>query len=422
KEYVYGRMKLSDLIPQIQARFIENEITAGHAILIARLLEESQVVAAKELFDTENFEDPATGNRQRVKVAISVRDLQNFISQNIQMDLAKAPFSTSDPDLFRQAGACIACPKRSGAEPQLWPEIGKRDLCGDRTCYHKKLNAYIADEVRAGQLVRLTDNWSDRQKKDHYYVHDFAKVSGKKCDDTVTGIFVEGWERGKTQQICTNKACEVHYRDGHASGGYERPQRPPGEQLESAKQSINTNMDALYRSKVYEAALEKITLASVDLVKLCKKPAMVHLLKVVYERADSSTTRKLTEELKLPKAQYSQSAQASAVAKYADKFDTGKLIAFMLQIALKNLSLGFELGWARDSKGAAGELTEIAEAFGVKADAIKKEVDEERKQKIAKAKARIDSAKKNSKNKKLQTSAKAKPADDEDDIDDIEEG
>lgn len=424
-EYVYGRMKLADLIPEIQVRFLEDKITAGHAILLARLPEHSQVTAAKELFNEIRLEDE-DGKWKSEKILVSVRELQTWIQQNIQMDLARAPFDTGDADLVRQAGACIACPKRTGAEPKLWPEAGKRDLCTDRVCYQKKLNAFIEDQVTSGQMVRLSDDWSDRDKKGVYYSSNVAEVAknAKKCDDTTTGIFVNGHRRGQTRQICPNKSCKVHYgRGGSVDSGYRAPKPSAAEQLETAKRNITASLEAEFRKKVYEATAQKLELLGTDLGKLTKKPALILTLRLIYDRLDSSVRKAVTADLGLRKEQYSNYARASEVEKLGEKMDAGRLMALVIRLGLKNLAMGFTSGWSQESKTATEELVEIAAAFGVKVDPLKAEVDALKKEKLAKAKARIGSAKSETKAKAkkkptVQTSAKSKAAPDPDDVDD----
>jgi ParB family chromosome partitioning protein len=431
KEYVYGRMKLSDLIPELQTRFFENKITAGHAILLARLPEQSQVLAAKQLFDEDYFVDPESGKEKQEKVTISVRELQSFIRREIQMDLSQAPFDIADPDLLRQAGACIACPKRTGAEPQLWPEVGKRDLCGDRACYHKKLNAYIDEQCQAGVMIKLSSEYSNRDKKGMTHVgYDTAKIGPgvKSCDDAVTGIYIDGHDRGQTLKICPNKSCAVHYRR-NGSSSYVAPKRTAVEQLKNAQESIEANMQAELGRRLYAAAAEKLDLIGPDIAKLAKKQALQMVLRLVYDRLDSSVRRKVTEQLKLKKAQYSQSAQNTQVDAYSDKLGIPEILALTITFGCLNLSMGFTGGWSDRDGTALKELAEIAALYGVKVDGIKGEVAKLKKEKLARAKARLESAKKDLKKAKVQTSAKsrAKDADEEDfdvdpDLEDDEEG
>jgi hypothetical protein len=61
--------------------------------------------------------------KDRKAEALTVRQLRDWIECEIHLDLKNAPFDSEDGNLLPAAGACSACPKRTGNNPLLFPEI-----------------------------------------------------------------------------------------------------------------------------------------------------------------------------------------------------------------------------------------------------------------------------------------------------------
>ena len=103
--YVYGRIRLADLIPPVAEAFLKDQITIGHALLIAKLpasqQQEAFSAAFRGLWTSE-------GNSQ---VLIPVRELAAWIESNILPQLASAPFDKQDETLVPEAGSCANCPE-----------------------------------------------------------------------------------------------------------------------------------------------------------------------------------------------------------------------------------------------------------------------------------------------------------------------
>lgn len=101
-KYVYDRMKLTKLIPQLQKVFLDGQITAGHAILLARLKPEDQRRAMGEpkedaprwgrppggLFVRECtlfHPDKEDGSEEEPRKAVSVRELAGWIDEHVRL-------------------------------------------------------------------------------------------------------------------------------------------------------------------------------------------------------------------------------------------------------------------------------------------------------------------------------------------------
>jgi len=61
--------------------------------------------------------------KDRKAEALTVRQLREWIEREIHLDLKNAPFDAENATLVPAAGACAACPKRTGNNPLLFPEI-----------------------------------------------------------------------------------------------------------------------------------------------------------------------------------------------------------------------------------------------------------------------------------------------------------
>lgn len=90
--------------------------------------------------------------RDRKAEALTVRQLREWIEREIHLDLKNPPFDTEDANLLPAAGACSTCPKRTGNNPLLFPEIKNRSLCTDSACHHAKIQAFV--QLRVGPLAK----------------------------------------------------------------------------------------------------------------------------------------------------------------------------------------------------------------------------------------------------------------------------
>jgi len=125
-KYVYGRLKLVDLIPAVQTAFYEGRLTVAHALEISRLQPRDQERALAECFP--GHRSVTSILKDRKAEAVSVRELREWIEREIHLDLKNAPFDAGDAKLLPAAGPCTACPKRTGNNPLLFPEIRNKSL------------------------------------------------------------------------------------------------------------------------------------------------------------------------------------------------------------------------------------------------------------------------------------------------------
>ncbi|MDD5304759.1 MAG: ParB/RepB/Spo0J family partition protein [Elusimicrobia bacterium] len=207
KSYVYQRLKLAELIEPAKKAFLEEKITAGHAILIARLTAKDQKEALGACFERWGERDLR-----------SVRELARWIDHEVHLELSAAPWKKDDETLVPEAGACKACSKRSGYIPELFPEIaGKRDVCLDRACFHRKQAAHLvrlqAEAKTAGAPLPQLDTYGYGERKAGVLKHGSQWTEAKpgSCPHAVKGVIVAGDHIGQAKTVCTEKTCKEHW-------------------------------------------------------------------------------------------------------------------------------------------------------------------------------------------------------------------
>jgi hypothetical protein len=191
-KYVYGRLKLAELTPNLQKAFYEGKLTAGHAMEIARLQPKDQERALSECFP--GHRTTAAILKDKDPRPINVRELRDWIQREIHLTLANAPFDVNDPNLVSAAGACTTCPKRSGSNPLLFADSIKRpDVCTDPECFKGKRDKLV--EIRLNELeasgekpLKVSDShlfYGQKALPGVLYRPDYHEATAGDCPTTV---------------------------------------------------------------------------------------------------------------------------------------------------------------------------------------------------------------------------------------------
>lgn len=144
--YIYGRMKLCGLSQKVRESFFKDDITASIALLIARIPDqELQDAALSTILGETDFEP-----------AMTYKDAVSYIRAAYMRRLKGASFNTKDADLVPAAGSCADCLKRTGNQKELFPDVGKDDLCTDPKCYQEKVKAGSAKKILEAQDQGIT--------------------------------------------------------------------------------------------------------------------------------------------------------------------------------------------------------------------------------------------------------------------------
>lgn len=150
--YVFHRMKLLDLCPQVREAFRGGALDTSTALELARIptagLQEMALAEIREMADRAGA-DP------------SFRQVRKMIQSRYHTKIALAGFDISDPTLLPGCGACTVCPKRTSNQPLLFAELDVDDVCTDPDCFAGKRRASVQrglDEARAKGWTVLQDD------------------------------------------------------------------------------------------------------------------------------------------------------------------------------------------------------------------------------------------------------------------------
>ena len=132
RETIYARMKLCSLCASARDALLDGRLTASVAVLIARIPHEKlQTEATKEILDGSPTDDEP----------MSFRYASSMLQRDFMLRLAEAPFDPKSAELLPDAGPCSSCPKRTGAQPELFGDVDHADVCTDTICYAAKRDA-----------------------------------------------------------------------------------------------------------------------------------------------------------------------------------------------------------------------------------------------------------------------------------------
>lgn len=136
--YVRKTMKLLALTPESRDAMSEGHLGRSTALLVAGY------PAAQQAEVVEYIKAQAINGEPAPYRTVAPRVFTRF-----NLDLEKAVWNLEDADLVPAAGACSRCPKRSGANADLFPEHeGLDDSCQDAACFESKRLAHI-EQVKA---------------------------------------------------------------------------------------------------------------------------------------------------------------------------------------------------------------------------------------------------------------------------------
>lgn len=266
EKYVYARLRLMHLIEEAQEAFYIGRLTVAHAFEIARLQPDDQRRALQECFP--HHKTAAAILKDGKAEAATVRQLREWVEQEIHLDLTNAPFDPQDETLLRPAGSCAKCPKRTGNNPLLFPEVRMKSICTDRVCYRMKIEALVQIRVKpleaAGEKplrVSHAPAWQTKHRSpDVLYEGNYRTVKKAECPQTKPAVVIDGTDAGKVLHVCRDEECKVHARVSH----YEPT---PKERAARAKELLAERTEKLTRLRILNAIRKKLpaTLSRLDL-------------------------------------------------------------------------------------------------------------------------------------------------------------
>ena len=365
--YIYGRLKLADLIPPVAEAFLKDKITIGHALLIAKLQPSQQQEAFAAAFRSMWTSE---GNTQ---VLIPVRELAAWIESNILLQLASVPFDKQDETLVPSAGSCVHCPKRTGFNKLLFADV-RKDSCTDPECFRAKVDAHIAKTMeKKPELVQISSAWNTREGTPlgrNRYVElqvKKAKSNGsgsakqpptqKPCEKMADAIVMDGGTRGQVVKVCADPNCRVHHPDRPSPQQLQRDREQERKRIEKEKIQITA------RHRILAAILERI---SVPLKKSDLLTIAQHVVaSVPYNRLPLLAKRHKLEVEK------SGTSPVEVLLKHVSRLDENDLSRLLLEISL--LESAYRTGTDSDSD----ILLTTAKRYRIDAEKMQKRVAQE---------------------------------------------
>jgi ParB family chromosome partitioning protein len=364
--YVYGRIRLADLIPPVAEAFLKDQITIGHALLIAKLpatqQQEAFSAAFRGLWTSE-------GNSQ---ILIPVRELAAWIESNILLQLASAPFDKQDETLVPEAGSCANCPKRTGFNRLLFPDV-RKDSCTSPDCFRAKIDACVKKTLETKpQLIQISAAWNSREGaplgRNQYVELEIKKPKAngvstklpavqKPCDKMTEAIVMDGGKRGQVVKVCADPACRTHHPNTPSPQQVERERAEERKHIEKEKLATTT------RHRVLATILQRVSapLKKADLL------AVAHYLigHLSYSQVPALAKRHKVETKK-------DSATAQEVlVKQVSTYDESQLCKLLLEISL------LDSAYQRSSVSRDDVLMDAAKRYRVDAEKLQKSVSAE---------------------------------------------
>lgn len=224
RSWVYGRLKLCDLVLEARDAFLAGKISTQVALALARMPNPELMaeavngvlgLAGRDL-DDAGIDVPAMRTPGEygggAPEPLTNRQALAYLQRRYTLDLSLAKFPTDDPKLLPDVGDCAGCVHRTGNQPDLFGDVTSADVCTRPPCFERKTRAWfdsaavaakargvkvlpaaegIFDEYRAGDVIahaskyvdpkhELTtaDGWTDWNKK----APTLAKALGKDID------------------------------------------------------------------------------------------------------------------------------------------------------------------------------------------------------------------------------------------------
>src|ERR1700686_4279174 len=361
--YVLGRIKLADLIPPVAEAFLKDTIAIGHALLIAKLpasqQQEALSAAFRGLWTSE-------GNSQ---VLIPVRELAAWIESNILLQLASAPFDKQDEALVPEAGSCVNCPKRTGFNKLLFPDV-RKDSCTSPDCFRAKIDASVKKTMETKpQLIQISAAWNSREGaplgRNHYVELEIkkskpngasSKLSAvqKPCDKMAEAIVMDGGKRGQVVKVCADPACRTHHPNPPSPQQVERERAEERKRIEKEKLAITT------RHRVLATILQR---ASAPL----KKADLLAVAHYLIGHLSYSQVPALAKRHKVEVKNDSASAQGR-LTKQGSKYDESELCKLLLEVSL------LDSPYLRPSASRDDVLVTAAQRYRVDTEKLQKAV------------------------------------------------
>lgn len=310
--YVATRLRLLDLHFIAKEIFAGGHLTLGHALILARLTQRDQERALDFMLERdprqtkETLPDMVNRRLQALKrdkgvdyrgrpnatrgrlIEATEAQLKKWVETSVLLILKGVPWDLADEALVPAAGACVTCPKRTGASPALFTEFtAQEDVCTDGACFGAKQDAVIrryrdAVKDQGEKLLKLSAKESNLELEepavvDGKVVTSKAMKAGqwlkavKPCANTISGIMTDGPDKGKIVKACADQKCKVHKHTVRKPGqsSYQvQAVDPVKAKAEAEKREAWAKAEVPIRSLVFKAITAKALLKEGEILRV----------------------------------------------------------------------------------------------------------------------------------------------------------
>ena len=269
-KYVYDRIKLLQLIPAAKKMLEDGVITAGHAILLARLTPTDQARAIGNVKDVEggvldgdslllerdHAADDELPLHDRVK-PVSVREFQKAIQRNI-----RARPEAVDPFLFPESAAALEAAKEE--------KLSVIHITRDYLASDEVRSAEQKERVFGSEAWKRADGQVDPYED---YRGAKSKTRSKPCDWSRYGFVASGPGQGEVFKVCINKQkCKVHWPE-HVKRAEQAKKRAKSGRVSTGSAEKDANTVEAERKRA-EADEERANLLTEEIGRLIKERAL----------------------------------------------------------------------------------------------------------------------------------------------------
>ncbi len=309
-----------------------------------------------------------------------------WIESNILLQLASAPFDKQDETLVPESGSCVNCPKRTGFNKLLFPDV-RKDSCTSPDCFRAKTDASVrkALETKPG-LIQISAAWNSREGaplgRNRYVELEIKKPKAngastklsavqKPCDKMTEAIVMDGGKRGQVVKVCADPACRIHHPNTPSPQQVERERAEERKRIEKEKLAITT------RHRILATILQRVSVPF-------KKADLLAVAHYLIEHLSYSQVPAVAKRHKVEAKKDSASAQ-ELLAKQVGTYDEAELCKFLLEISL------MDSAYLRSTASHDDVLMDAAKRYRVDTEKLQKAVAEElaaKRDKKTKAKAK----------------------------------
>lgn len=373
--HVYQRLRLCSLGGVARAAFWDGKIDAAVAQVIARIHNQK----LQDQATTELLEDVQDG------VPVLLDDARHLVRDRYMLVLAEAPFDRADAKLLPVAGACEACPKRTGAQRELFAEEAKVDHCLDPDCYTAKGDATwqrAAAKAEEGGGAVLSD--AETKKAFPYkssqvaYGSDYTRL-GEVCFDdpkrrTYKQLLGSSAKQhvvlardplGKVHELVKKSAALSILKVSHKELAKEVERDLKSDTRESTRRNEQA-LEQERRRKTTAAVIAAVTQKVTSFETKLPDAAWRALASVVLERAHADTHAHVAKRRELESK--GSARNAKTLEKHAQQLPVPKLPALIFEVVLTQSAY---FGYSDELER---ELAATAKALGVDTKALRKQV------------------------------------------------